>query len=408
MSSKHVTTSKSLIPYAHQLSLSDEAVELIKLYNIAYLACEERTGKTITALLVAKKLCMPALVVTKAKAVDDWKSVIANLADFDIACQVTSYHSAHKLLGAVSYKLVILDEAHNYISSYPKPGLIWKQLKPLCADKPILYISATPYAQGPQMLYHQFALSSWSPFKRFYDFYSWFKEFGIARLMIIQGREVKQYTEVKTNKVLELCKHLFITKTRKELGFDCEPTDKVHYIELDEVTKEVYNELVQHSIVELKAGWLVCDTPMKLRVALHQLEGGTIKLGNNRFVLANDEKVQFILAKFGDSADLVIMYNYKAELPKLQQYFKHAMLLQATSFAEGVDLSMYKHLVIYSQDFSTAKHTQRRARQANKERSEEIKVHFLLVKKAISEQVYKTVSINKINFVDSVFDRSSI
>jgi len=68
-----------------------------------------------------------------------------------------------------------------------------------------------------------------------------------------------------------------------------------------------------------------------------------------------------------------------------------------------VDLSAYRHLIIYSQDFSTARHSQRRARQANKKRDTAIKVHFYLVKGAISEQVYKTVSINKTNFVDSVF-----
>ena len=69
---------------------------------------------------------------------------------------------------------------------------------------------------------------------------------------------------------------------------------------------------------------------------------------------------------------------------------------------------MYKHLVIYSQNWSTAQHTQRRARQANKERKEPILVHFLLMKNAISDQVYKTVALNKRNFVDSVFKRTKV
>jgi ERCC4-related helicase len=102
------------------------------------------------------------------------------------------------------------------------------------------------------------------------------------------------------------------------------------------------------------------------------------------------------------------MYNYKAELTKLQQHFKNAVLLQGTSYAEGVDLSGHKHLVIYSQDFSTARHTQRRARQANVNRTLPINVHFLLVKKAISDEVYKTVSVNKKNYVDSVFGASKL
>ena len=75
---------------------------------------------------------------------------------------------------------------------------------------------------------------------------------------------------------------------------------------------------------------------------------------------------------------------------------------------ECIDLSKIKYLIIYSQDFSTARHTQRRARQANREREDEIKVHFLLVKNALSDQVYESVSINKINFVDSVYKKVAI
>ena len=201
-------------------------------------------------------------------------------------------------------------------------------------------------------------------------------------------------------------KHLFVTRTRAELDFEHEPEDKVHYLELSEYTKGLYNKLLKdrlvYNIVDDEP--LVCDTQSKYRVALHQIEGGTIKLESGYKQLPNSEKVDYILATWGDSPDLVIMHNYKEEAKKLALYFKQAHILQATSFAEGVDLSMYKHLVIYSQDFSTARHTQRRARQANKLRAEPIIVHFLLVKKATSERVYKAVSVNKKNFVDTVFE----
>jgi hypothetical protein len=101
---------------------------------------------------------------------------------------------------------------------------------------------------------------------------------------------------------------------------------------------------------------------------------------------------------------MVIMYQYIAEGQKLRASFKNALILQGTSFAEGIDLHAYKHLIIYSQDFSTARHTQRRARQANLNRLEPIKVHYILVKGGISSNVYKSVSVNKKNFVDTVFE----
>ena len=82
--------------------------------------------------------------------------------------------------------------------------------------------------------------------------------------------------------------------------------------------------------------------------------------------------------------------------------------MQGDTFAEGVELSHLETLVVYSQSWRTAKHTQRRARQASKNRKSEIVIHFLLVKGALSEQCYPTVAINKKNFVDSCFSPENI
>lgn len=404
-----------MTPFPHQLQLASLVIEKLKASGIAYLAAEERTGKTLASVLACEKLgrvhvrlpskAFRVLVITKKKALDGWHDT---LAAYPHNCKytVTNYHQAHK--HGTNYDVIILDEAHNYISAFPKPSAMWKGLRELCRKKPIIYLSATPHAQGPQQLYHQLALSSYSPWRKYPTFYSWFKTFGKPYTIEINGIAINQYDKCHVSMVMECCEHLFITKTRKELGFKHEPKDQLHYVTLGESTRAVYNELIEHNIVELKAGMLVCDTKPKLRYSLHMLEGGVAKIGDRDIVLANCEKADYIRAEFGDTKDLVIMYNYIAEGEKLRKQFKYAKILQATSFAEGVDLSMHKDLVIYSQDFSTARHTQRRARQANKKREDPITVHYLLVKKATSEQVYKTVSINKKNFVDSVFDRTTI
>ncbi len=401
-----------MTPYDYQVELAEDAALILKENMAVYLAMEERTGKTLTSILVAEQLDISKiLIITKKKALDGWKETLEAFKpkhDYD----VVNYHQAHKKTGPrgepLGYDLVILDESHNYISTFPKPGTIWKQVKQIVYGKPLIYISATPYAQGPQQLFGQFKLLAWGPWKQYLNFYKWFAVYGKPYTKEISGIKIPQYDRCHNDKILNDVKHLFITKTRKELGFEHEPEDVVHYIELSEPTRHVYNELLKHDLCELSVGMLVCDTTSKLRTSLHQLEGGTIKIDEQRHVLSNSEKVDFILDKFGDSESLVIMYNYKAELVKLEKHFKRARILQATSFAEGVDLSGYDDLVIYSQDFSTARHTQRRARQANKQRSTAIRVHYLLVKKAISDQCYKTVSINKKNFVDSVFNRSTI
>lgn len=393
-----------ITPWPYQEELSNEALEIIRANGLVYLAMEERTGKTITALLVAEKSsAQRILIVTKKKASADWKKTLENMT-LTKKYFLATYHMLKEVpIGA--FDLVLLDESHNYISSYPKPGKIWKELRPLVKMKPIVYISATPHAQGLQMLYNQFALCSWSPWAKHSNFYSWFQVYGKPYTREINGINIPQYDRVHEELINKCVRHLFITKTREELGFEHEPEDKLHYIELANNTKAVYNTLVKDELIELSVGTLVCDNKSKMRTSLHQLEGGTIKIDNDYFVLANTEKVDYILNHFGDREDLVIMYNFKAELTKLQKYFNKASLLQATSYAEGVDLHKFSDLVIYSQDYSTARHTQRRARQCNKERDTPITVHFLLVKKGISEQVYKTVSINKKNYVDSVFNK---
>lgn len=206
----------------------------------------------------------------------------------------------------------------------------------------------------------------------------------------------------------EKVKHLFISYTRTELGFKHEPKDIIHYVELDESTKQLYRTLEKDKFIVIDDKEFLADTPMGLLLKLHQIEGGTLKNEQEYIQLPNREKIDYILKTWGDSEDLVIFYHYKEEEHKLKSVFKKAQVLQANKYAEGVDLSMYEHLVVYSMDFKTAQYTQRRARQANMKRETPINVNFLLIKRGLSEQVYNTVAINKTNFVDKYFTPNQI
>jgi len=397
-----------MIPRPEQLDCAEQAYAILKKHMLVYLAMEERTGKTLTSLLVCERCenVKSVLVITKKNALSGWHNTLADW-EHTKSYEVTNYHQVHKFKHD-DYDLVILDEAHNYISGFPKRSLFWKRVKKLTIKRPLIYLSATPHAQGLQMLYNPLALSSWSPFREWQSPYRWFEAFGIPKKIMVHDRLVETYKRVKTRDVERLTQHLFITATRKELGFTHEPTDKLHYIQLDDTVKEHYNTLLKKKVLDINEDKLICDTPMKLRTSLHMMEGGVAKVGEKYLVLPNEEKIQYILKTWGDTPSLVIMYNYIAEGKKLHNRFQFARILQATSFAEGIDLADWQTLVIYSQDFSTARHTQRRARQSSKSRTEPITVHYLLVHGGISEQVYKTVSINKRNFVDSVFERTPL
>lgn len=399
---------RTIQPWTQQVQVAAEALPILKTYGIVYLAMEERTGKSLTALLIAEQTTAKKVgIITKKKAFDDWAALVQAYPIEGVEVIVTTYHQYHKC-DLDSVDLFILDESHNYLSAFPKPSAMQKKLRMRTYNSPIIFSSATPHAQGYQQLYHQFQMTKYSPWASYQNFYRWFKVYGTMYTITVQSREINMYDKCDEERILACCQHLFISYTRKELGFEQEPEDRLHYVELADVTKQVYNTLLDDNIIMLEAGELVCDTSSKLRFALHMLEGGVAKIGKADIVLRNTEKVEYIKKVFGDHAKLVIMYNYKAEKIKLESHFKKARLLQATSYAEGVDLHTYDDLVIYSQDFSTARHTQRRARQANMKRKDPIHVHYILVKKAISEQVYKTVSVNKKNFVDSVFKRTSL
>lgn len=408
-----------MIPRPYQAEMARDALEILRAHSFAYLAAEERTGKTLAAILVAEMSeATNILVLTKKKAVSGWEETLVAFPHYK-NYTVTNYHQSHNIRS--KFDLVILDESHNYISSFPKCGLsaaeksqykklgkvntnIYDNVKRICVRTPILYISATPHAQGPQMLYHQFSVCTWSPWRQYDNFYRWFDKYGFKYTIKLNSVEANQYDKCDVERIMKEVDKYFIKMTRKNIGFEHEPIDKVHYIELSENTKEIYNVLLADRLLETQNGFLVCDTKSKLRSALHAIEGGTYKIDEVSYISPFiTEKVDYILKNFGDKESLVIMYNFQAEKQKLEEYFKKATILQATSYAEGVDLHKYDDLVIYSQDYSTARHTQRRARQCNMNRTTPIVVHHLLVKKAISEEVYICVCANKQNYVDSVF-----
>ena len=494
-------------PRKFQIQKSDEGVGILKQYGLVYFSMQERTGKTLTSILCAEKFgAKRVLVVTKKKALPDFKETLeAYSPSFEWVA--TNYHQVHKVEG--EFDLVIVDEAHSYVSGFPDRGSLWSALRSVTEKKPIIYLSATPHAQGYQLLFNQLALSDFSPWKQYGDPLDWFADYGFPdsfkKTVHKGGRsfeiEIPVYKNLKTRKIEGEIEKYFVTGTREELGFAHEPEDIVHYVELEPLTKEIYNSAVLYEKVQLPDGMRDLSEKSAMRSFLHQFEGGvgkdykevlsvkaflhkdgdeiiltlkqgaklntktTIQTNRGEYIIPvgensvshvisrksikiesvfspefdevsfpkgaislskskhpdeinvknsikdvyieffNCEKINYILNHFGDNENLVIMYHFKAEEKKLSRFFKKATLLQGTSFAEGVDLSMYDHLVIYSQDYSTSRHTQRRARQANFQRETPIQVHFLLVRGALSEDVYRSVSINKENFVDSRFKK---
>src|SRR5210317_931983 len=103
----------------YQLTISEQANDLLRSFGIVYLAMQVRTGKTITALNTAKLYgAKKVLFVTKLKAISSiLKDFEAIEKPFDI--YVINYESLHKVVE--DYDIIILDEAH-CLGQYPQPS----------------------------------------------------------------------------------------------------------------------------------------------------------------------------------------------------------------------------------------------------------------------------------------------
>ena len=404
-----------MTPYKHQIDVADRAYNILRQHGWVYIAAEERTGKTLSSVLIFEQSrAEKCLVLTKKKALDGWSET---LEAYGYECmigtwfkngksiKVTNYHQASKLSG--NYDLIVLDEAHSYLSAYPKTGKIWKDVYKVAYGKPIIYMSATPYAESLSQLYNQLRLSAWSPWKEYKNFYQWHRLYGKPDKTRTPYGLVDTYKKVKEDMVLRDVEDKFIKLTRRDIGFEYEPTDHLHYVELQPNTKELIKQAIKTDMFIYSALGIEepLDTPMKQRTTVYMIEGGVIKAEGKYYELPNCEKIEYIKEKWGDTDDMVIMHHFVAEGQKLEKHFKNATILQGDRWAEGVDLSHKKYLIIYSMSFSTSRYIQRRARQANKNRKEPIDVHFLLVKGGISEAVYDSVAKKRTNFTKNSYER---
>ncbi len=389
----------------HQIAGAEWALDCVRKRGFAYLCWQERTRKTGTALLaVENSSAQSCLVVTKKKAIDGWARHIVNLPltkDYSII----NYESIHKVTG--SYDIIILDESHHAISKTGRPSKTWRILSKLTKGKAIIYLSATPYAEHLGLIYHQLKLSDWTPFK-FKNFYDFFRRYGVSSMTRTPYGLVETYTKYKDDEILNILEPYFDFKTRKEVGIEHEPVANVVVVPLLDSTKKVIKQTIYDSVFTMGTKEIPLDSPMKLRMAHYQLEGGTIKTEDGAiFTTSGREKIDYIMANY-DLPNTAIMAHFIAERQLLEGTFPEAMILSSDGHAEGVDLSHMDKLVIYSMSFKTSKYTQRLARQANHDRRKPIEVDILVADKpGIGFEVYKAVAIKKENFDRHSYERST-
>jgi len=381
-----------------------------------------RTGKTLTSLNIAKLYgAKNVLFVTKKKAIqsvlDDYESMFKH--QFQLF--VYNYEQLHNFTEA-NIDLVIIDEAHS-LGQFPVLSQRTKLLKKLCYNLPIVYLSGTPTPESYSQLFHQFYISSFSPFGDI-NFYKWVKEgYVTVQTKYLYNRQINDYSNANKQLIDEKTKHLFLSFTQEEAGFEQLVDEEIHFVKMDQKTYTLADIMRKKRVFIGKNGEeVIADTEVKLMQKLHQIYSGSVLTENKAdFVIFDNSKANYIFSQFS-SQKTAIFYKFRAEKEILimgaAKYGKKLtespedfnknddlwFICQVQSGREGINLSTADCLVMYNIDFSAVSYWQVRARLQTKDREKTAKVHWIFAKDGIETRIYQAVS-NKKDYTLSYFKK---
>jgi len=394
----------------YQHDISTQAAALLREYKIAYLALEVRCGKTLTSMAAAEKYgAKNVLFVTKLKAIssiqDDYNSLSPAFT-----IDIINHESLHKITRR-DYDLIIVDEAHT-CGGFPKMPERTKQLCEIAAELPVIFLSGTPSAESWSQLYHQFAISSFSPFKEWKNFYSLVKAgFVEKKIKYVYGREVMDYSKADKTRIDELTKHLFLTYSQEEAGFEQFVEEEVVYVQMTKGTYFLADKLRKNRVYIGKEGEeILADTAVKLMQKNHQIYSGSVICEDGNGIVFDNSKAKYIKEHYAGKK-IAIFYIFKAEYLLIVATFGINRLTgdpdefnnspdlifvsQIQSGAMGINLSTAWALIMFNIHYSSVLYWQSRARLQTKDRTTEAKVIWLFSVGGIEAEIYEVVKQKK-------------
>lgn len=399
----------------YQEDIATRGCAILRQHKILYLSMEVRCGKTLTALAAAEKYgAKKVLFVTKKKAIS---SIEQDDEQYDTALDLltTNYEQLHNIIG--EFDLIIIDEAHS-IGQFPKPAERTKLLKQICAGKPIIYLSGTPTPESYSQLFHQFWVSSFSPFKNYSSFYKWAGDYVKIKKRYYFNREINDYSSADKNKIDELTKHLFISFTQQQAGFKQEVEEQILTVKMEEGTYLLADVLRKKRVYIGKGGEeILGDTAAKLLQKFWQIYSGTVIPERNDGIVFDHSKAKFIKEYFAGKK-IAIFYVFKAEYAMLVWVFGFNKLTddpdefnrsedkifvsQIQAGSMGINLSTADALVMLNIHYSNVLYWQARARLQSQDRLKAAIVYWIFAENGIEEKIYKAVS-DKRDYVTSYF-----
>jgi hypothetical protein len=390
----------------YQVENSKKGLEIISKYNLVYLSMQVRTGKSVTSMEIAKLYgAKNVLFLTKKKAMssiqDDYKS-FGYAEHFDI--MIVNDESMHKIIG--DFDLVIHDEHHRF-GAFPKPGTSTKLFREKYASKPMIFLSGTPSPESFSQMYHQFWVSTYSPWYGYKNFYRWADDYVNVKQKKINSFMINDYSAGIEEKIMADISKYMVTFTQQQAGFTSKIEEHVLYVKMKRKTYELADKLLKDLVVEGKEEVILGDTPAKLLQKVHQLYSGTVKFESGNSMVLDTTKAEFIKERFAGKK-IGIFYVFKAELDALKQVYADnlttdldefnatdkVIALQIVSGREGISLKNAEYLVFYNIQHSAVSYFQGIDRMTTIDRLNN-KVYWIFSEGGIEEKIYKVVKSKK-------------
>jgi NACalpha-BTF3-like transcription factor len=385
----------------YQIKLSTQASEILEHKKIVYLAMEVRTGKTLTALNIAKLYeAKNVLFLTKKKAISSIQWDYDNFG-FDFDLTIINDESLH--LVNEEFDLIIHDEHHRF-GAFPKPNKVAVLFKKRYSHLPMIFLSGTPTPESHSQWFNQFWVSDHSPFKKYVNFYKWAVDYVDIKQRNIGYAVIKDYSTANEGLIKRVLQNYIITFTQAQAGFTTSVKEMVLECEMLPITKIIIEKLKKDLVVKNPEGQVILgDTGVKLMQKIHQLSSGTCKFEDGSSKVIDYSKALFILEKF-TGVKIAIFYKFKEEWNALKSVYGDNLTdsveefdntdkyiaLQIVSGREGISLKNAKYLVYYNIDFSATSYWQSRDRLTTMQRQSN-EVFWIFSKGGIENDIYKTV-----------------
>ena len=396
----------------YQQEIANKALSILKAKKIVYLNMEVRTGKTCTSLEVAKNYgAKKVLFLTKKKAIGSIESDYKSFGhSFEI--QIINNESLHKVTDK-DFDLLISDEHHRN-GAYPKMNIATKFIKERFSHLPMIFLSGTICPESYSQIYHQFAVSDYSPFINYKSFYKWVLDFVTIKKKYVSYGVLHDYSDANIELIQKYINPYIISFTQKQAGFTTEVKENVLTVKMKQQTYDLINKLKKDLIIQGKQEVILADTGVKLMSKIHQLYSGTVKFESGNSMIIDGSKAEFIKERFS-GVKIGIFYKFKEEYNLLKKVFGENLCntveefdstdkniaLQIVSGREGISLKHAKYLIYLNIDFSATSYWQSRDRLSTMERLKN-DVFWIFAEGGIEFYIYKAV-MNKKDFTLQFF-----